>query len=69
MPYFDRFDICEAWYCYAAHYHAGQWSPEYAIFGRLLDMGFRPLPSLGGTPENLTENGRAIYDRLVKRGI
>ena len=61
--YFDRFDICEAWYLYAVDYHNGQWSKEYKIFGRLNKMQFRPAPGL--TIDKLTENGRAIYDRLV----
>lgn len=62
--YFDRFDICEAYYCYATDWHRGQFSPEYAIFGRLQRMGYSP--GFGGvTYEQLTDNGKAIYDSLV----
>ena len=63
--YWDRFDICEAYYAFATDYHGGQFSPEYAIFGRLQRMGYRP--GFGGvTYDALTENGKAIYDNLVK---
>jgi hypothetical protein len=61
--YFDRFDICEAWYLYAADYHAGMWSKEYAIFGRLNNIGFKPSPLL--SYDGLTDNGKEIYDDLV----
>ena len=69
MPNFNRFDICEAWYIFAAESHGGQWSKEYEIFGRLDRMHFRPS---WGVRENgyeaLTENGKEIYDRLVEDG-
>ena len=62
--YFDRFDICEAYYAFATDYHGGQWSPGYAILGRLQRMGYRP--GFGGvTYASLTENGKAIYNSLV----
>lgn len=60
----NRFDICEAFYLYAMLYHGGQWSKEYAIFGRLHRIGFRPAPSLSG-PEDLEEGALAIFERLV----
>jgi hypothetical protein len=28
IPHFDRFDICEAWYCLGADYNVGGWIPE-----------------------------------------
>ena len=65
MPYFDRFDICEAYWCYAADWHSGQWSKIYAIFGRLDRMGFRPSMGLG--TDSLGENAKEIYDDLVRR--
>jgi hypothetical protein len=64
MPYFNRFDVCEAYYVYALHYHRGQGSKEYAVFGRLANIGFDPSRLLYGE-ENLSENGREIYNRLV----
>jgi len=66
MAYFDKFDICEAHYVFAMLHHRGQWSPEYAKLGQLHNMGFRPSPLLAG-PDDLTENGREIYDELVAK--
>ena len=40
--YWDRFDICEAWYAFSVDHHRGQFSPEYAIMGRLQAMGYHP---------------------------
>lgn len=65
MPYFDTFDICEAYWCYASDWHSGQWSKVYAIFSRLHRMGFKPSPMLG--TDNLEENAKEIYDLLVER--
>ena len=60
----DRFDICEAYYAFATDYHGGQWSPEYAIFGRLHSIGFNP-GMMGVSYDDLTDNGKYIYDNLV----
>lgn len=66
MVTWNRFDICEAYYVYAMLWHKGQWSTEYQIFGRLARMRFRI--AIGAIDENdLSENGRAIYDSLVDR--
>ena len=68
MPYFNRFDVCEAYYCFACLYHAGQWSEEYKIFGRLKALRFDPgLIQAGGNPSALYENAREIFDGLVDR--
>lgn len=64
---FDRFDICEAYWCYAALYHGGQWSPEYAYLGRLSNLGFFPGVNCDD-PNNMTENCRIIFDALVHDG-
>jgi hypothetical protein len=61
----DRFDICEAWYCYAMEWHGGQWSKEYEIFAHLNRMRFNPRPSLNNS-DCLDTNAREIYDDLVK---
>ncbi len=61
-PYFDRFDICEAHYLYARLYG------KYETITRLHNMEFSPGLSLvqHDRPESaLTENGQAIYYRLV----
>ena len=63
---FDRFDICEAWWVYAAEWHEGKHSAIYAVFGQLARIGFKPSPMLDGY-EDLTENGQDIYDELVER--
>ena len=63
--WFDRFDVCEAYYLYAVLYHGGQGSKEYALHSVFIRLRFKPAPMMGG-PEDLTENGRAIYDRLVE---
>ena len=62
--YFDRFDICEAYFVYAMLYHEGQFSKEYAIFGRLERIGFRASPLLNDE-NDLNENAREIFERLV----
>ncbi len=59
MKYFDRFDICEAWYV-AAH----DWG-QYGVISRLDDMQFR-APSIS-TRDDLSDNGRAIYDAINAR--
>lgn len=65
MPYFDRFDICEAYYLFAAEYHEGQGSETYRIFGRLDRLGFRPSPLL--SRRSLSPNGRQILAALIRR--
>ncbi|NBR91525.1 MAG: hypothetical protein EBS68_16790 [Rhodobacteraceae bacterium] len=64
MPYFDRFDIAEAYYLALSDCHGGQWSREYA---RLCAMQryFRPSPML--SVETLSDNAREIYDRACAR--
>jgi hypothetical protein len=65
--YFDRFDICLAYWLFAVHFHVGQFSPEYAILGRLERMRFRPGFCQSDRPADLPENAREIYRRLVVR--
>lgn len=63
--YFDRFDVCEAWYLFAAGWHAGAGSAEYQIFTRLHRVGFKPAPAL--SKSSLSENGRAILAGLIRK--
>lgn len=63
--YFNRFDICDAYYIFAANYHGGQFSKEYRYFGRLENCRYRPAPSL--SEETLSENAKEIYDNLVSK--
>jgi hypothetical protein len=66
MPYFDRFDIVEAYYLYLAHNHTGQGSPEYRRLCRIeTKLCFRPAPGL--SPRSLTTNGKQIYSDLYRR--
>ena len=61
---FDRFDICQAYYLYACSFHEGQYSAIYRILGRLARLGFKAGPYLH--TDQLTENGRCIYDKLIE---
>lgn len=64
--YWDRFDICEAYYLFFADYHEGQGSEKYRRLCQLTRPGFfSPSPLLN--LEGLNENARAIYDALVER--
>ena len=61
----NRFDICEAWYLFAAGSHQGQGSDGYAVFGRLDRMRFRPSPML--SRRRLSANGRLILATLIRK--
>jgi hypothetical protein len=63
--YFDRFDVCMAYYLFACDWHSGQGSPEYRILGRLHALGFRPSPIL--SRRSLSENGRSILAGLIRK--
>jgi hypothetical protein len=66
--YFDRFDICEAYYMYARDYHDGQWGKLYHVLCYLQEkLGFRPSPMLDF--RSMSENASDIYDRLVSGEI
>ena len=65
--YFDRFDICLAYWLFAVHFHSGQGSPEYAILGRLERLRFRPGACQSDRPADLPGNAKEIYRRLVVR--
>jgi len=60
--YFNRFDICEAYYLFFTNYHAGQGSDFYYRLSRMLEY-FKPSPIL--RYESLNENAKVIYDNLV----
>lgn len=74
MPYFDRFDICEAHALIEADYNVGGvlWERpsnrrrNMSTAYQLDRMRYRPSP-MGGTFEHLTENGREIYRELEGR--
>jgi hypothetical protein len=62
--YFDRFDICEAYFLALSHCHGGQWSTEYARLCKLMSY-FKPSTML--SIETLSDNGREIYDSACDR--
>jgi len=62
--YFDRFDICEAYFLALSHCHAGQWSQEYARLCKLMSY-FKPAPNL--SVDTLTDNAREIYNSACTR--
>lgn len=68
--YFDRFDICEAYFALEYDYNVSGMLQErgrnYSVGVQLDRMKFRPRPSLH-TRETLSENGMAIYDAAVER--
>jgi hypothetical protein len=63
--YFNRLDICEAHYLFAANCHIGMFSKVYVKFGQLERIKFRPGAML--RIESLSENAREIYDALVAK--
>ncbi|KKL06646.1 hypothetical protein LCGC14_2593940 [marine sediment metagenome] len=66
MPYFDRFDIVEAYYLFARHYHSGGDTSD-GIFKRIHRLRFKPGLSLcqhDDPSKALTENGAEIYAQL-----
>ena len=65
QPYFDRFDVCEAFWLLASHLHSGQWSRGYAVLSKLARINFNPRQSLR-TVADLSENGQAIYRRNLR---
>jgi hypothetical protein len=72
--YFDRFDVCEAYYALEYDWNAGGvlWERptcrrrRQSVGVQLHRVRFRPRPSLGGYA-TLTENGQAIYRAFCER--
>ena len=67
LMYWDRFDICAAYWWYACEFHGGKRSAEYAIFGRLARVHYKMGVGESSSKRNLTENSRAILAQLVRR--
>jgi hypothetical protein len=74
MPYFDRFDICEAYLALEWAWHKGGWLQERPSNKRRMEstdvqlhrIKFRPGASFDGY-ESLSENGKEIYHVLEQR--
>ena len=62
--YFDRFDVCSAWYLFLEQYHEGQGSDRYARLCKLMET-FYPSPLL--CYETLNDNAREIFHSLVAK--
>ena len=62
--YFDRFDICEAWFLALMHCHGGMGSNEYRRLCKLMTY-FKPSPLLD--VDTLNENARAIYENACDK--
>lgn len=70
MPYFSRFDICRAYWHFAAAYHRGGGSGEYQIFTRLARLGYVPRGHDLNWPQrgiDGDENCRLILAKVVRR--
>lgn len=74
MPYFDRFDICEAYATLESDYNVGGQLQERPSNQRrrestgvqLHRMGYKPSPMARGF-ESMSENAQEIYMDLVTR--
>lgn len=64
MMYFNRQDILQAYYLYAAGDCGGQFANELNIFPRLKRLGYCADQSL--CYDKLTANGKSIYKNLIK---
>ena len=67
--YFDRFNICEAYYAFAVDYEIGgdaYTTSKRGIFQRLRRMHFKVSPLFKGY-ESLDDNGKDIYRQLEER--
>ncbi len=63
MTHFDRFDIVQAHFWYAADYHDGQWSNLYKRLCRIKEYYHPGAIERGPT----TDNAKAIYKDLQER--
>lgn len=59
--YWNRFDICEAYYIFLSENHGGQNCPMYSRLSHLLTY-FGPRHTL--RRDTLTDNAREILDNL-----
>lgn len=72
FPYFDRSDICEAYKVFEIDWHSGGWLQERPSNQRRYEATSIQLARMGfespcvWTYDDLTENGRAIYDELAR---
>lgn len=71
MPYFDRFDICEAYAALEYDWNSGgilrERGRNYSVGAQLARMGFRAGPTRGGYDRLPTENSKEIYLEAAAR--
>lgn len=68
--YWDRFDICEAYWCFYCDWHRGgltdrDYEHVRSISETLHRLQFQPSADLSS--DTLNDNARAIYDALVDK--
>lgn len=64
MAYFNKLDVCYAWYLWLSENHGGQWSEEYIRLCKLSSY-FTPGPLF--KYETMSENAKEIYDDLCNK--
>ena len=64
MAYFNKLDVCSAWYLWLSENHGGQWSEEYIRLCKLSSY-FTPGPLF--KYETMSENAKEIYDNLCNK--
>lgn len=64
MAYFNKLDVCSAWYLWLSENHGGQWSEEYI---RLCKVSSYFHPGLLFKYETMSENAKEIYDDLCNK--
>ncbi len=65
---FDRFQVCVAYYRFAAEWHRGARSSEYAILGRLCELGFKPGAAASGRLDKEDwPDARDLLARLIRK--
>lgn len=62
--YFNRFDICEAYFLFFSHYHSGQSSKLYKRLSKMSGY-FKPRHNL--SIDTLEDNALEIYLNLVEK--
>ena len=69
MPYFNRYDICEAYFLLECYYNVSgillERKKNHSVSVQLARIRFKPALNLDY--ETLSENGQEIYNQFVDR--
>ena len=65
MPYFDRFDICEAYLSIEMDWNIEGFVDGKSYSSQLIKIGFKASPLFKGF-KSLSENGKEIYLNKIK---